>query len=69
MCYKSKGNRRVELNHTLRDYETKVNELLKSEQGIYHRKNIKRFNLQGIKKVEIETGLIALAHNFKKTAA
>ena len=86
MYYKSKGNRRVELNHTLRDYETKVNELLKSEQGIYHRKkrtydvepvftnikhnkNFKRFNLQGIKKVEIETGLIALAHNFKKIAA
>ena len=69
MCYKSKGNPRVELNHTLRDYETKVNELLKSEQGIYHRKNFKRFNLQGIKKVEIETGLIALAHNFKKMAA
>ena len=38
MYYKSKGNRRVEINHTLRDYKTKVNELLKSEQGIYHRK-------------------------------
>lgn len=86
MCYKSKGNRRVELNHTLRDYKIKVNELLKSEQGTYHRKkraydvepvfanikhnkNFKRFNLRGIKKVEIETGLIALAHNFKKMAA
>lgn len=85
-CYKSKGNRKVELNHTLRDYKSKVNELLKSEQGIYHRKkrayevepvfanikhnkNFKRFNLRGIKKVEIETGLIALAHNFKKMAA
>ena len=86
MCYKSKGNRRVELNHTLRDYKTKVNELLKSEQGIYHRKkiaydvepvfanikhnkNFKRFNLRGNKKVEIETSLIALAHNFKKMSA
>ena len=86
MYYKSKGNRRVELNHKLRDYKTKVNELLKSEQGIYHRKkiaydvepvfanikhnkNFKRFNLRCIKKVEIETGLIALAHNFKKMAA
>ncbi len=37
--------------------------------NIKHNKNIKRFNLQGIKKVEIETGLIALAHNFKKMAA
>jgi hypothetical protein len=85
-CYKSKGNRKVVINHTLKDYEAKVNELLKSEQGKYHRKkraydvepvlanikhnkNFKRFNLRGIKKVEIETGLIALAHNFKKMAA
>jgi transposase len=85
-CYKSKGNRKVDINHTLKDYKAKVNELLKSEQGKYHRKkraydvepvfanikhnkNFKRFNLRGIKKVEIETGLIALAHNFKKMAA
>jgi hypothetical protein len=85
-CYKSKGNRKVVINHTLKDYKAKVNELLKSEQGKYHRKkraydvepvfanikhnkNFKRFNLRGIKKVEIETGLITLAHNFKKMAA
>jgi hypothetical protein len=85
-CHKSKGNRRVEVNHNLKAYKAKVNELLKSEQGIYHRKKrcydvepvfanikqnkkFKRFNLRGIKKAEIETGLIALAHNLKKMAA
>lgn len=85
-CYKSNGNRKVELNHALRDYKSRVNELLKSEQGIYHRKKraydvepvfanikhnkkFKRFSLRGMNKVEIETGLIALAHNLKKTAA
>lgn len=37
--------------------------------NIKHNKKFKRFNLRGIKKVEIETGLIALAHNLKKMAA
>ena len=85
-CHKSKYNRKVELNHNLRDIKSKISELLKSEQGIYHRKKrcydvepvfanikhnkkFKRFNLKGLKKVEIETGLIALAHNLKKAAA
>ncbi|HET8962376.1 MAG TPA: IS1182 family transposase [Chitinophagales bacterium] len=85
-CHQSKDNRKVEINHQLKDYKAKVNELLKSETGIYHRKKraydvepvfanikhnkkFKRFNLRGIKKVEIETGLIALAHNLKKMAA
>lgn len=85
-CFKAKGNRKVEINHTLQYYKNKVSELLKSETGVYHRKKraydvepvfanikhnkkFKRFNLRGIKKVEIEAGLIALAHNFKKMAA
>jgi hypothetical protein len=85
-CHQSKLNRKVEINHQLKDYKARVNELLKSEIGIYHRKKraydvepvfanikhnkkFKRFNLRGIKKVEIETGLIAIAHNLKKRAA
>ena len=36
---------------------------------IKHNKNFKRFNLRGKGKVEIETGLLALAHNLKKMAA
>jgi transposase len=85
-CHGTKFNRKVEINHQLKDYKSKVSELLKSEIGIYHRKKraydvepvfanikhnkkFKRFNLRGIKKVEIEAGLIALAHNLKKSAA
>lgn len=34
-----------------------------------HNKNFKRFMLRGIKKVEIETGLLAIAHNLAKVAA
>jgi hypothetical protein len=37
--------------------------------NIKHNKGFKRFNLRGIKKVEIETGLLAIAHNLKKKAA
>lgn len=33
---------------------------------IKHNKHFKRFNLRGIKKVEIETGLLAIAHNLMK---
>lgn len=36
---------------------------------IKHNKNFKRFNLRGKQKVEIETGLLAFAHNLKKMAA
>lgn len=37
--------------------------------NIKHNKNFKRFMLKGIKKVEIETGLLAIAHNLAKLAA
>jgi hypothetical protein len=37
--------------------------------NIKHNKNFKRFNLRGLRKVEIEAGLIALAHNLQKVAA
>jgi transposase len=37
--------------------------------NLKHNKNFKRFMLKGISKVEIETGLLALAHNLAKMAA
>jgi hypothetical protein len=37
--------------------------------NIKHNKNFKRFMLRGIKKVEIETGLLAIAHNLGKLTA
>ena len=86
MCHDSKHSRIIKVNHNLLACQAKARELLKTEEGIYHRKrrchdvepvfaqikhnkNFKRFNLRGKTKVEIETGLIALAHNLKKMAA
>ena len=37
--------------------------------NIKHNHHFKRFMLRGIKKVTVETGLIALAHNLRKKAA
>lgn len=37
--------------------------------NIKHNKNFKRFNLRGKQKIEIEFGLIAIAHNLRKKAA
>jgi transposase len=37
--------------------------------NLKHNKGFKRFNLRGIRKVEVETGLLALAHNIRKKAA
>jgi len=34
--------------------------------AIKHNKNFRRFMLRGLKKVEIETGLLAIAHNLAK---
>ena len=38
-CHKSKGNRQIEVNHTLDDYKARARELLTSEQGLKHRSN------------------------------
>ena len=35
---------------------------------IKHNKKFKRFMLRGVEKVEIEVGLLAIAHNLKKMA-
>ncbi|RAV97567.1 IS1182 family transposase [Pseudochryseolinea flava] len=37
--------------------------------NIKHNKNFKRFMLRGLRKVEIETGLLAIAHNLAKATA
>ena len=85
-CHKAKGNRVIEVNHSLKKYKQQVKENLNTEQGIYHRKkrpcdvepvfgniknnhHFKRFLLRGKSKVEIEAGLLALAHNLRKKAA
>jgi len=37
--------------------------------NIKHYKGFKLFNLRGKRKVEVETGLLAIAHNLKKMVA
>jgi len=86
ICHQSKGNRIIEINHSVKKYRQQAKENLTSEKGIYHRKKrcadvepvfaniknnhyFKRFLLRGKDKVEIETGLLALAHNLRKKVA
>lgn len=85
-CHKAKGNRRIEVNHSLSRLKLKAKELLLSEEGIKHRKkrpadveavfgniksnhHFKRLMLRGKMKVEIEVGLLSIAHNLRKMAA
>jgi hypothetical protein len=37
LCQKAKGNRRIEVNHTLQTYKRKARERLTSEEGLQHR--------------------------------
>ena len=37
LCHKAKGNRRIEVNHTLQSYKRRARELLISEEGLRHR--------------------------------
>ena len=84
-CTKAKGNRRIQVSFTLREYQLQAKNNLLSTHGIALRKqrstdvettfaNIKhnmgfrRFMLRGLKKVEIEWGLLAIAHNMRKLA-
>ena len=84
-CTKAKGNRIIEVNHTLNEYKRQVRELLTSERGLYHRskrpiepeavfgqikdaRHFRRFRLRSMSKVNIEFGLVAMAHNLRKLA-
>ncbi|MBQ7343100.1 MAG: transposase [Alistipes sp.] len=84
-CTKAKGNREIEVNHTLNDYKRLVRELLTSERGVYHRykrpiepeavfgqikdaHHFRRFHLRSMSKVNIEFGLVAMAHNLRQLA-
>ncbi len=81
-CHKASGNRVIQRSPKLVRYKQRVRELLTSDEGIEKRKqrwqveavfgNIKqnkgfrRFFLRGIEKVNVEFGLIALAHNLQR---
>lgn len=81
-CHKGEGDRIIQRSPDLHRHRQRVRELLASEEGLEKRKqrwqveavfgNIKqnkgfrRFNLRGIEKVNIEFGLLALAHNLQR---
>lgn len=81
-CHKAEGNRIIQRSPNLIRYKQQARELLTSEAGIEKRKqrwqveavfgnlkqnkSFRRFNLRGIEKVNIEIGLLAIAHNLKK---
>ncbi len=81
-CHKAVGNRIIQRSPNLVRYKQRVRELLTSEEGLEKRKqrwqveavfgNIKqnkgfrRFYLRGIEKVNIEFGLLAIAHNLQR---
>ena len=84
-CHKGKGNRKIEVNHTLNKMKRNARQKLTSPEGLYHRSQrpvqveavfgdikqnygFRRLNLRGTKKVEIEAGLAAMAHNLRKLA-
>jgi len=85
MCYQAKTNRRIEVNHRLKELKNKARALLLSPEGIEKRSKrpveveavfgqlksnnkFNRFTLRGLDKVNIEFGLMALGHNFRKWA-
>lgn len=81
-CHKGDGNRIVQRSPKLVRYKQQVRELLTSDKGLEKRrqrwqveavfgnikqnKGFRRFYLRGIEKVNIEIGLIALAHNLQR---
>jgi Transposase DDE domain/Transposase domain (DUF772) len=81
-CHKSKGNRIIQRNQNLVKHRQNVRELLESEAGIKkrkerwkveavfgnikHNKGFKRFMLRGLEKVNVEIGLVAIAHNLQR---
>jgi transposase len=81
-CFKGQGNRVVQWSPNLVRYKQQIKERLTSEEGLEKRrqrwqveavfgnikqnKGFRRFYLRGIEKVNIEIGLIALAHNLQR---
>lgn len=82
MCYHAKTNRRLEVNHWLNELKAKARALLLSIEQRSKRpveveavfgqlksnNKFNRFTLRGLQKVNIEFGLMALGHNFRKWA-
>jgi hypothetical protein len=77
-CYKSIGNKKIEINHELNEYKAKAREMLTSERGLLHRSKRPieveavfgqlKSTLRKMEKVNIEFGLMSIGHNLRKLA-
>ena len=84
-CHKGKGNRSIDVNFRLRELRRQARLRLDSEQGKIYRgrrfaevesvfgqiknRSFRRFMLRGLANVNLEFGLVAIAHNVMKWAA
>jgi transposase len=66
---KQQANARLQSEKGIRYRKRRAADVEPVFANLKHNKNFKRFMLKGIIKVEIETGLLALAHNLAKMAA
>ncbi|MFN8242112.1 MAG: IS1182 family transposase [Bacteroidales bacterium] len=67
--YKAKANQMLNSEKGLYHRSKRPVDVEPVFANIKHNKGFKRFNLRGMAKVEVETGLIAIAHNLKKWVA
>lgn len=66
---KAQADARLKSEQGIKHRKTRPADIEPVFANIKHNKNFKRFMLKGISKVEIETGLLAIAHNLGKIAA
>lgn len=66
---KDKANERLKSEEGIRKRKQRCCDTEPVFANIKHNHHFKRFMLRGIKKVSVETGLLALAHNLRKKAA
>lgn len=67
--YQQQARQKLKTEEGIRHRKRRCGDVEPVFAQIKHNKNFKRFNLRGKQKVEIETGLLAIAHNLMKMAA
>jgi hypothetical protein len=66
---KRQADTRLQSEQGIKHRKTRPADIEPIFDNIKHNKHFKRFMLKGLRKVEIETGLLAIAHNLAKVAA
>lgn len=66
---RAQADKRLKSEQGIKQRKTRPADIEPVFANLKHNKNFKRFMLKGITKVEIETGLLAIAHNLAKIAA